>query len=99
MSNPDPSDEAKVDPTLWFTMEPSCEGRHFLLYNSHTFPGRFTAWCPMKKRAVNVSKSDVRDCSQEAKYWLKGFLSGAEPDPPRSEGGTYLDHDSPEFQR
>src|SRR5690349_21645132 len=78
MTHQDQSDEAKVDAELWFTMEPSCEGRHFILYNSHTFPGRFTAWCPLKRKAVNVSKSDVRECSQQATYWLKGFLSGAE---------------------
>jgi hypothetical protein len=73
----------KVDPKLWFTMEPSCAGKHYLLSASHTFPGRFTVWCPLKKRAANCSLSDVKKASREASYWLKGFLAGNEPRPER----------------
>jgi hypothetical protein len=88
----------KVNPKLWFTMDPSCTGKHFLLCASHTFPGRFTAWCPLKKRSTNCSLSDVKDASKEARYWLKGFLAGNEPPPPRGESGYSLEASSPEFK-
>jgi hypothetical protein len=74
----------KYDPKLWFTMEPNCKGKHYLLCASHTFPGRFTVWCAHKKRWANCSLSDVKRSSKEAAYWLKGFLAGNTPEPPRS---------------
>jgi hypothetical protein len=80
--------EPPIDPRLWFTMEPACQGKHYLLWASHTFPGRFTAWCPIKKRTTNCSKSDVQKCSKEAAYWLKGFLAGNTPEPPQSSEGS-----------
>jgi hypothetical protein len=64
-------------------MEPDCKGKHYLLCASHTFPGRFTAWCVHKKRTTNCSLSDVKRSSKEAAYWLKGFLAGNTPEPPR----------------
>ena len=91
-------DEHRIDRKLWFTMV-SCKGRHFAIYNSHTFHGRFTAWCPVKKRAVNVSKAELRTSSEQMKYWLKGFLSGNEPGPPRMENGLVEELDSENFKR
>ena len=88
----------QIDSRLWFTMEPSCKGKHYILWASHTFPGRFTAWCPIKKRTTNCSKSDIRKCSKESAYWLKGFLAGNEPEPPRDESGNFLDIASPGFK-
>jgi hypothetical protein len=79
-------------------MEPSCQGKHYLLWASHTFPGRFTAWCPVKRRATNCSKGDIRECSKESAYWLMGFLAGNEPQPPRDESGNYLGIASPAFK-
>jgi hypothetical protein len=79
-------------------MEPSCKGKHYLLYASHTFPGRFTAWCPHKKRAANCSLSDVKRSSKEAAYWLRGFLEGNVPEPPRDDSGIFLAADNPRFQ-
>lgn len=91
-------DEKKIDPALWFTLA-NCEGRHFVLYNSHTFHGRLTAWCPNKGRSVNVSKSELQTSSEETKYWLKGFLAGNEPEPPRNGAGTVEAVDSEPFRR
>ena len=87
-----------MDRRLWFTMEPGCKGKHYLISSSHTYPGRFTAWCPLKKRMANCSFSDVRSTSTEAKYWLKGFLAGNEPPPPREETGQVSDSASREFK-
>jgi hypothetical protein len=78
----------RIDRRLWFTMEPGCNGKHYLICASHTFPGRFTAWCPLKKRMANCSFSDVRSASTEARYWLKGFLAGNEPPPPAAKVGS-----------
>jgi hypothetical protein len=79
-------------------MDPGCTGKHYLLWASHTFPGRFTAWCPVKKRTANCSLSDVNRCSTAAAYWLKGFLAGNEPEPPRGEAGVFLDSSHPKFK-
>lgn len=79
-------------------MEPHCTGKHYLLCASHTFPGRFTAWCPVKKRSTNCSLSDVNRSSKESLYWLKGFLAGNEPDPPRRPDGAYVSASSADFK-
>lgn len=93
MSEPD------YDPELWFTMGPCCEGRHYLLYNPHTFPGRMGAWCPQKQTSFCVSKSEIHDCSDAARYWIQGFLRGNEPDAPTdAEDDDYLPEDHPRYQ-
>ena len=92
------SSKPKYDPKLWFTMEPSCKGKHYLLWASHTFPGRFTAWCVHKKRTANCSLSDVNRSSKEAAYWLIGFLAGNTPEPPREESGNFVRVEDPRFQ-
>jgi len=94
----DSPSKPEYDPKLWFTMEPDCQGRHYLLYASHTFPGRFTAWCVHKQRAANCSLGDVKASSKEAVYWLRGFLAGNVPEPPRGESGAFLSSDDPRFQ-
>ena len=53
---------------------------------------------PSSKRTTNCSKSDIRKCSKESAYWLKGFLAGNEPEPPRDESGNFLDIASPGFK-
>lgn len=91
--------EPIFDENLWFTMGDCCSGRHYLLYNPHTFPGRMGAWCPLKKVRFCVSKSEIEDCSLEARYWIKGFLAGNEPDAPTNDEGDYLPDDAPAFER
>ena len=87
------------DEKLWFTMRSHCAGRHYLLFNPHTFPGRMGAWCPTKQVTFYVSKSEMESCSPEAHYWMMGFLAGNEPAPPRGEDGGYLADDDPQMER
>jgi hypothetical protein len=69
------------DPELWFIA--SCGGRDFLLGNGHAFRGRMSAWCPQASRPYNVSLAEIREMSPAARYWVQGFLHGAEPHPPQ----------------
>jgi hypothetical protein len=86
----------EYDPRLWFH-HLGCSGKHFLLGNPHTFVGRMWAWCPVKKVTFFVSKVEIGETSQPAKYWIQGFLSGSEPRPPSdAEGDT--DFGSPEYR-
>lgn len=78
--------DMKFNRVLWFTHE-KCEGEHYLIGNPHTFPGRMLAWCPCKERFFYVSKSEIIDLSDEAKYWIEGFLHGNEPEPPTNGEG------------
>jgi hypothetical protein len=57
------------------------------------------AYCPNKNVTFNVSKSEIADCSLEAKYWIMGFLAGNEPDAPRDEQGDYLPENTSQYQR
>ena len=91
------TDEPELDPDLWFTTE-NCEVRHYLLGNPHTFRGRLSAWCPSKRRSFCVSKSEIKDCSRETSYFLKGFLSGQESRAPLDDDGDLLPPDDPEYQ-
>ena len=86
--------------SLWFTHR-GCTGRHYLLGNPHTFPGRMFAWCPKKKRSLFVSKSEMESVSKAAAYWIEGFLNGSEPKPPISEDGTpdYVSNEFTDWQR
>jgi hypothetical protein len=89
----------EFDEALWFTTKGHCNGKHYLLYNAHTFTGRMRAWCPHQQVGFYVSKSEIDTCSLEASYWIKGFLAGNEPDAPRSEDGDYLPDDHPALAR
>lgn len=91
--------EPEFDEKLWFTMGDCCSGRHYLLYNPHTFVGRMGAWCPLKKVQFCVSKSEVEECSSEARYWIEGFLKGNEPDAPLDDFGDYVPDEDPRFKR
>lgn len=90
--------EPNFDENLWFTMGDCCSGRHYLFYNPHTFPGRMGAWCPVKKVGFCVSKSEVEDCSLEARYWIQGFLTGNIPDVPRDDEGEDVLKSDPRFE-
>jgi len=81
---------------LWFE-HLGCEGKHYLIGNPHTFPGRMWAWCPKKERTFFVSKSEMGSMSEQAESWIKGFLSGNQPSPPTNEEGD-VDFDSKEYK-
>lgn len=78
---------ASVDERLWF--EAPCGGRDYLLEGSgHTFVGRMSAWCPDSQRGYNVWLSEMGAMSDEAQYFVRGFLSGTEPGPPADADGA-----------
>ena len=84
----------QIDANLWVLLH-DCSGKHYLLYNPHTFIGRIAAYCESKNRLTNISKAEIADTSLEAKYWLKGFFAGCEPDCPKTEDGDTLPDDHP----
>lgn len=75
-----------IDRSLWFH-HLGCTGRHYLLGNPHTVPGRMLGWCPSERCSVFVSRADIGAMSRNARYWIDGFLHGSEPDPPPGEDG------------
>lgn len=85
------------DPALWF-MHLGCTGKHYLLGNPHTVPGRLWAWCPHERCTHFLSRADIGRMSAASKHWVAGYLSGAEPDPPAGEDGP-PDFGSPEYRR
>ncbi|NEQ28535.1 MAG: hypothetical protein F6K28_58120 [Microcoleus sp. SIO2G3] len=46
-----------------------------------------------------MSKSEIEECSLEARYWIQGFLAGNEPDAPVDAEGDYLSDDDPKYER
>lgn len=84
------------DKNLWFYHD-NCNGKHFLIGNPHTFPGRMWAWCPVKKRTFFVSKSEIIKLSKQAGYWVKGFLSGNQPAPPKATNEN-IDYESEAYK-
>ncbi len=76
-----------VDRALWFRHR-GCTGRHYLLGNAHTVPGRMVAWCPRESTSFFLSKGEVESASRAAGFWIDGFLHGVEPDPPQEPDGS-----------
>jgi|SRR5581483_7967280 len=92
-------DAPEFDAELWFTTA-HCPEHHFLLeHNPFTFPGRMRAWCPAQNAAYNVSKSELVTCSDATRYWVRGYLAGATPEPPRDAEGDWLPSEHPATQR
>lgn len=87
-------DSLDVDVDLWVLLH-DCPGKHFLLYNPHTFVGRVAVYCESKNRIANVSKAEISETSRESGYWLSGFLAGCEPNCPKTEEGDQLPDDHP----
>jgi hypothetical protein len=81
---------ADVDPRLWFTMT-GCDGLHYFVEGNSHILGRIYAYCPMKKTVTRVSKHDITASSDEAVYFVRGFLSGSEPPPPLDEEGMLVE--------
>ena len=75
-----------VDPRLWFR-DGRLSGRHFLVAGNSQIRGRLCAYCPVKRVETRVSKSEITALSDEAAYFVRGFLSGSEPPPPLDEEG------------
>jgi hypothetical protein len=80
---------ADIDQLLWIRTL-VCEGPDYLFGNPHTFPGRMSAYCPHHQTDYSVSRSEIVDCSTEARWWVVGFLVGNEPPPPRDPDGEYV---------
>jgi hypothetical protein len=78
--------EIEYDKSLWFHFD-GCKGRHYLIGNPHTYPGRIWAWCPHEACTFFVSKSSMTKMSVKAEFWIKGFLCGSEPAPPVNKNG------------
>jgi len=89
---PDGDDPEPVDERLWF--EGSCGERDFLVEGEgHSFRGRMSAWCPHLRRSYRVSLSEMEPMSEEASYFVRGYLSGSEPNPPTDGDGNTTPED------
>jgi hypothetical protein len=75
---------------MWFEMT-GCEGRHFLVDGSPHIVGRLYAYCPAEGIVTRISKSDITVSSDEAAYFLRGYLSGSEPPPPTDDDGMLIE--------
>lgn len=81
---PEAEQAEEPDPLLWF--EAPCGGRDLLAGNGNTFPGRMSAWCPDQQVSYNVSLAEMGQMSQQARYYVAGFLAGNQPGPPPAAG-------------
>jgi hypothetical protein len=77
---PETTQVSEPDPLLWF--EAPCGGRDLLTGNGSTYPGRMSAWCPNKRVSYNISLAEMGRMSQQARYYVAGFLAGNQPGPP-----------------
>lgn len=80
-----PIEEPAIDERLWF--DATCGGRDFLVGNGHTFVGRMAAWCPLKRLGYNVSLDEMGTMSEQAGFFVAGFLEGAKPGYPVNTDG------------
>jgi hypothetical protein len=78
------------DPRLWFEID-GCEGRHFFVDGTPNIRGRIYAYCPVKQIVTRVSKYEVTASSDEAGYFVRGYLSGSEPPPPTDAEGMLVE--------
>lgn len=82
------SDNNKFDKNLSFTLKNhTCDGIHYILGNPHTFSGRVWSYCTKQEVSFYFSFDEVKDMSVEMKYWMKGYLMGNEPPPPKDSDG------------
>jgi hypothetical protein len=95
-----PDETPPFDETLWFACSLTPGSRDYVVGNAHTFLGRLLAYCERKEGSPHyyASASEVlRECSTETGWWVRGFLAGAEPEPPRDLDGDFLAFDHPEM--
>lgn len=85
-----------IDKNLWFSLnDHECSGEHFIIGNPHTFNGRILGYCMEKRKSFYFSKTEINRMSLETKYWIEGYLSGNEPEPPTdSDGDVDFNSDS-----
>ena len=69
-----------TDPNLWVEVD-GYPGRLFIMGNPHTFAGRISAWSYDNDESLYFSKSEVTASSDAARWWIEGYLHGAEPSP------------------
>lgn len=72
------ANENTIDRELWVVSGDF--GLGWLVSNAHTYPGRFLVYWQREGGAYSTSLADLDFCSRSARYWLEGFLYGAEPD-------------------
>lgn len=75
----------ELDERLWF--EADCGGRDLIGGNGHTFRGRLVAWCPHHRTWYHVSRDTMGVMPDETRYFVAGFLAGAEPECPSDADG------------
>jgi hypothetical protein len=73
---------------FWLRDDPS---RCFFEGNSHTYPGRMSAYHEVTGRVFSVSKLEIERPSEEARAWMDGFLVGSEPAPPSTDDPSDFD--------
>jgi len=84
-------DNLDIDENLWFYLsDDDCMEKHFIIGNPHTFHGRIMGYCPEKKTSFYFSIKEIKSMSIQTEYWIKGFLSGNEPEAPLDEDGDTI---------
>ena len=78
--DPEAAHGGEPDPLPWF--EAPCRGRDLLAGNGGAYPRRMLAWCPARQISYNVSRAEMGQMSQQARYYVAGFLAGNQPGPP-----------------
>jgi len=90
-----------IDPALWIRCRQTAEQDFLVERKPHTFAGRMAAYCPHDPTFsdYNVSAAEVDDCSDEARWWIRGFVVGGEPDAPLDGEGYEVAEGDPPYQR
>ena len=88
-----------VDRALWF--HGACGQVDYLVRdNSHTHPGRMSAYCPHRPDHpdYNISINDIGACAESVRWWAEGFVVGSEPGPPLDDSGYELEEHDPAYR-
>lgn len=75
-----PNPHAATNPDLWVEVD-GYPGKLFIMGNPHTFPGRITGWSYDNDESLYFSKNEITASSEAARWWIEGYLHGAEPEP------------------
>jgi hypothetical protein len=86
-----------LDERLWFEQF-GCTSRHFLMNGNPMILGVMWAFCPVERLVIRVSKSDLGAMSDEARYFVQGFLAGSEPESPVARTGIFTAADEEALQ-
>jgi hypothetical protein len=77
-----------IDHKLWVILKGERKKKCYIYYNPHTFKGRIAVWRNVpfenngKIQILYISTNDIARSSVESKYWINGYISGSEPEPP-----------------